>query len=226
MRETARVEWNRAAERVESVSALWFDQIAIEESRGAADPEAAAALLASKAMEAGLARFDDIEAVEAYLNRARFAAHTAQCRFPIPKAALRAWPPAFESFAELEAAARGAVVRAMEQQLPPAARRLLEEIAPERIKLPRGRSVAVHYEAGPAAVDRFAPAGFFRHAGHAHGGARSGAGGGAPARAQSAPGADDQRPAPASGSASTRRYGRNSRGATRGTPGRKTRGNY
>jgi ATP-dependent helicase HrpB len=147
IRETARVEWNRAAERVESVSALWFDQIVIEESRGAADAEAAAALLASKAMEAGIARFDDIESVEAYLTRARFAAQHGPVPLPDPEAALRALAIGLKSFAELTTAARGAVVRTMEQQLPPAARRLMEEIAPERIKLPRGRSVAVHYEA-------------------------------------------------------------------------------
>ena len=32
--------------------------------------------------------------------------------------------------------------------MPPAARRLLEEIAPERIRLPGGRQVRVHYERG------------------------------------------------------------------------------
>ena len=146
IRETARVEWNRAAERVESVSALLFDHIVIEESRGAAAPEAAAALLAAKAMEAGLARFADMAQVEAFLGRARFAAQHGPVPLPDPEAALRTLAVGLKSFAELEAAARGAVVRAMELGMPPAARRLLEEIAPERIKLPRGRSVAVHYE--------------------------------------------------------------------------------
>src|SRR5208283_217552 len=148
VRETRSVEWNRAAERVESVSALWFDQIAIEESRGMADPEAAAALLASKAMEAGMARFDDIETVEAFLHRARFAAEHGPLPLPDPEAALRELAAGLKSFGELETVARGALVRTMERQLPAPARRLLEEIAPERIKLPRGRSVAVHYEAG------------------------------------------------------------------------------
>jgi len=146
VRETARVEWNRNAERVESVSALWFDQIVIEESRSAPDPEAAAALLAAKAMEAGLARFDEVERVEAFLNRARFAAQHGAVPLPDPEAALRMLATGLKSFGELESAARGAIVRAMEQQMPSAARRLLEEIAPERIKLPRGRSVLVHYE--------------------------------------------------------------------------------
>jgi ATP-dependent helicase HrpB len=150
VRETARVEWNRAGERVESVSALLFDQIVIEESRGVADPEAAAALLAAKAMEAGLARFDDIEVVDAFLTRARFAALHGPVPVPDPEAALRSLAVGLKSFAELQSAARGAVVRTMEQQLAPPARRLLEEIAPERIKLPRGRSVTVHYEEGQA----------------------------------------------------------------------------
>jgi ATP-dependent helicase HrpB len=53
-----------------------------------------------------------------------------------------------KSFAELEAAGRGGgLLRTLEQQLPPAARRLLDEIAPERIQLERGRQVPVHYEA-------------------------------------------------------------------------------
>ena len=150
VRENSSVEWNRTAERVESVSALWFDSIAIEESRGAADPESAAALLASKAMESGIARFDDIETVEAFLNRARFAAAQGPLPVPDPESALRELAIGLKSFGELESAARGAVVRTMERQMPSAARRLLEEIAPERIKLPRGRSVVVHYEAGQA----------------------------------------------------------------------------
>jgi ATP-dependent helicase HrpB len=65
---------------------------------------------------------------------------------PDPEAALRELASGLKSFAELASAARGAMVRAMEQQMTPAARRLLDEIAPERIKLPRGRSVVVHYE--------------------------------------------------------------------------------
>jgi ATP-dependent helicase HrpB len=150
VRETARAEWNRAAERVESVSALWFDQIVIEESRTSPDPEAAAALLAAKAVEAGIARFDDIDTVEAFLSRARFASQHGPVPPPDPEAALRALAAGLKSFHELAGAARGAMVRTMEQQLPPNARRLLDEIAPERIKLPRGRSVSVHYESDKA----------------------------------------------------------------------------
>ena len=54
-----------------------------------------------------------------------------------------------KGFAELEAAARdGGLLRLLERQLPAAARRLLDQIAPERIMLPRGRAVRVHYDPG------------------------------------------------------------------------------
>jgi ATP-dependent helicase HrpB len=145
------VEWNRTAERVESVSALLFGEIAIEESRGAPDPEAAARLLAQKAVEAGLARFASVEEVDAFLARVRFASQHSSVPALGPEAiegALRQMAEGLKSFAELEAVGRdGGLLRALEQQLPPAARRLLEEIAPERIKLQRGRLVRVHYEA-------------------------------------------------------------------------------
>jgi ATP-dependent helicase HrpB len=149
VRETSRAEWNHAAERVESVTALLFDSIAIEESRGVPDPEAAAALLAEKALEAGLARFTDPEEMETFLERSRFAARHGGAPAPEPEAALRGLALGLKSFAELEAAARhGGLIRAIEQQMTPASRRLMDEVAPERISLPRGRAVKVHYEAG------------------------------------------------------------------------------
>ena len=151
VREITRVEWNRAAGRVESVSALLFGEIAIQESRGAPDPEAAARLLVQKALEAGIGRFASVEEVDAFLARAWFASQHGSVPALGPEAiegALRQMAAGLKSFAELEAAGRdGGLLRALEQQLPPAARRLLDEIAPERIRLERGRQVRVHYEA-------------------------------------------------------------------------------
>ncbi|HJT87668.1 MAG TPA: ATP-dependent helicase C-terminal domain-containing protein, partial [Bryobacteraceae bacterium] len=150
IRETSRVEWNRSAERIEAVSALLFDAIPIEERRGEADPEAAAALLGQKALEAGVARFADSEELAAFLARTAFAAaHADVPRLGPPEleAALRSLSFGLKSFAELESAARhGGLLRALEQQLPPGARRLLDEVAPERVRLPGGRQVKVHYE--------------------------------------------------------------------------------
>ena len=148
VRETARVEWNRAAERVESVTGLRFGEIAIQESRAAPPPEAAAALLAEKAVEAGMG----LEQIEGFRARVSFAAAHGEVPEVGPDAvpaALSSLAAGLRSFAELEAATRdGALLRALQEQVPPAARRLIDEIAPERIRLPGGRQVRVHYEPG------------------------------------------------------------------------------
>ncbi|HXA51347.1 MAG TPA: ATP-dependent helicase HrpB, partial [Candidatus Acidoferrum sp.] len=151
LREIDELEWNRAAERVEALKATMFDGIAIETRRGMPDAEAAGAMLAHKAVEAGLARFADIEEIEAVRARVNFAAKHAAIA-PIDdtavEGALRALATGLRSFAELTAATRdGGLVRALEQSLGPQARRLLEEVAPLRLKLARGREVKVHYEA-------------------------------------------------------------------------------
>ena len=60
VRERSSVEWNRAAERVDAISALLYDGLVIEETRsGSPDPEQAAALLAERALELGVSRFVD-----------------------------------------------------------------------------------------------------------------------------------------------------------------------
>ena len=147
LREVAELQWNREGERVEAVSRLMFDEIAIETRRAAPSAEAASAMLAHKAVEAGLARFADVEEVEAFLRRIDFAAGHAKIERPDAKAALRALTAGMRSFAELEAATRGGgLLRAMEQQLGPRERHLLDDVAPARIRLARGREIKVHYE--------------------------------------------------------------------------------
>jgi len=140
VRETSRLEWNRTAERVESVTGLEFGEIAIQETRGVPpDPEASAAMLAEKGLEAGLAKYADPLA-----GRVTFAAqHAAIPPLDIP-AALRSLAFGLTSLRDLDAAASDGLVRALEGQLP----RALDEIAPERIRLPRGRQVVVHYDPG------------------------------------------------------------------------------
>ena len=149
VREHDRVEWNRAAERAEGVSALRFDAITIQESRGAPDPDRAAALLAEKAIEAGPERFCDPEEFRAYLARAAFAAKHSSVK-PLTQEdveeALRALASGLRSFAELEAAARaGGLLRALDARLGADALRALDTAAPARIRLPSGRSARVHY---------------------------------------------------------------------------------
>jgi ATP-dependent helicase HrpB len=151
LRESSTLEWNRGGERVEAVTSLMFDQIAIETRRTPPDPEQAGVFLAHKAVEAGLARFADLEEITAFQSRVQFASQQGAVP-PLDEAAIEAalakLATGLKSFAELESATRGAgLMRAIEQQMPPGTRRLLEEIAPAAIRLPRGRQVAVHYEA-------------------------------------------------------------------------------
>src|SRR6202034_4071200 len=74
VRERSGLEWNRLTERVEAVSALLYDELVIQESKGALpDAEGAAELLAQKALEAGIGYFVDLEALDEFVARASFA---------------------------------------------------------------------------------------------------------------------------------------------------------
>ena len=74
LREVSTLQWNRAGERVEAVTSLMFDQIAIETRRTPPDAGQAGVFLARKAVEAGLGRFADLEEIAAFQARVRFAA--------------------------------------------------------------------------------------------------------------------------------------------------------
>lgn len=144
------VEWNRAGERVESVSALVYDGLVIEESRGGAvDPQLAAKLLAAKAREAGLARFTDEDELTAFRARVSFAAGHSNIQ-PISDddvwSAVETLCAGLRTFRELEQALKeGALIRQLESARNP---RLLDEIAPARLRLPSGRSVRIEYTPG------------------------------------------------------------------------------
>ncbi len=151
--ESNTVKWNRGGQRVESRSALLYDGLTIQESRsGTADPVAAAKLLAEQAWEAGIGRFDDADAIALFLGRVSFAAaHSAVLRLGDDdlRAALESLCQGLRSFAELTVAARdGGLLDALSRRLPERDRRLLEEVAPEKIRLPGGRHVVVNYPEG------------------------------------------------------------------------------
>jgi ATP-dependent helicase HrpB len=152
LREVSTLEWNRAGERVEAVTSLMFDQIAIETRRTPPDPEQTGVFLAHKAVDAGLGRFADMDEIAAFQSRVQFAARhgaVAELDAAAIETALASLATGLKSFAELESATRGAgLLREIERRMPPATRRLLEEIAPASIRLPRGRNVPVHYEPG------------------------------------------------------------------------------
>ena len=141
VRELSSVEWNRQSERVEAVSALLYDELVIQESRGAMpDAEAAAQLLAQKALEAGIDRFVDRNGLDEFLARIEFAGGEA----PDVAQALREVCLGLRSFTELKSAGVH-FVAALERKL---GTRQLNEIAPPRIRLPSGRETKVHYEPG------------------------------------------------------------------------------
>jgi ATP-dependent helicase HrpB len=129
--ERVSLEWHRTAERVEQVTALVYDQLVIEETRAPAAPsEDASRLLIQKALEAGIGRFADQDAVGQMRSRAAFGGITINL-----ETALIALCEGRTSFKQLEAADLLGTIRA-------------PRAVPERIKLPGGREVKVHYEPG------------------------------------------------------------------------------
>jgi len=140
--------WNAAAERVDGVERLVYEDLTLEESRAARlDPERAAALLAEQALSRGARAFAEAGELDRLLHRTAFAAPHAGGALPALgeedlAAALRQACAGRRSFAELrQAGLQGAVLA----RLPPAGRPLLERLAPERIALPSGRTVRVEY---------------------------------------------------------------------------------
>jgi ATP-dependent helicase HrpB len=128
------LEWNRTAERVEQVSALVYDQLMIEETRSPAPAsEECTSFLAGKAMEIDIGRFVEKDALEQLRARASFAGTSLDV-----EAGLRKLCAGRTSFAQLASADLLSALR------PPR----LDQLAPERLTLPGGRQLKVHYEPG------------------------------------------------------------------------------
>jgi ATP-dependent helicase HrpB len=146
--ERAQVEWHRQGERVEAVSAMLYDSLVIDETRGAMpDPEAAAALLAAKVMEVGLERFVDPEELTAFHARLEFASKHSALEPLEGEATTRAIAQlcyGLRSFSDF-AKASADLLPGLERSLNSA---LLEQVAPAKLRLPSGRLTKVHYETG------------------------------------------------------------------------------
>jgi ATP-dependent helicase HrpB len=141
VREQSSAVWNRATERVEEVSVLLYDELVIQESRsGSPNPDAAADLLAAKALEVGTERFIDSTELDEFLARVEFAGLQA----PSVERAIRDLCVGLQSFAELKIAAAN-FVRVLEHTM---GLQRLNEIAPAQIRLRNGRQTKVHYERG------------------------------------------------------------------------------
>jgi ATP-dependent helicase HrpB len=142
VKEQSSVVWNRVAERVDAVSALRYDELVIQESRGAVpDAQAAAEMLAQKALEAGVEHFVDVDALNEFIARVEFAGFKA----PDVSQTVRDLSLGLRSFVELKKVATD-FVSILERQMEGG--RKLREIAPLSIRLHAGRQTKVHYERG------------------------------------------------------------------------------
>jgi len=127
-----RLEWNRGAERVEEVSELVYDLLVMEETRAPARPsEEASSVLAAKALDVDIGRFVDREALEHVLARSAFSGLQIDLSETLTE--LCRGRTSFAEITDLLAALRPARI---------------DQLAPEKLKLPGGREVKVHYEAG------------------------------------------------------------------------------
>jgi ATP-dependent helicase HrpB len=153
LRETVEARWNPSEERADVVARMYYRSLVIDEGRAPRSPEAdraAAACLADAAVAKGPRAFArDPDALDRWLARVEFLArHMPELCLPVLSetdvlAALRGLCEGRRSFAELR---EGGLVEALVDRLDPAQRRALDTHAPERIQLPGGRSVKVHYE--------------------------------------------------------------------------------
>jgi ATP-dependent helicase HrpB len=142
--------WNRKAERVEQVNSLRYQQLTVDETRSAPnDLRAASVLLAQTAGEVGWAKFLEDEEVRRLLQRVKFlSSHVTEIpgESELVMSALRKLSDGLTSFAELrQAAADGGLLAALHSQLDI---RLLNDLAPAHINLPRGRRARIDYSEG------------------------------------------------------------------------------
>ncbi len=137
--------WNREAERVEQRNQLRYEQLVIDESTGPAlDTEAAAELLAQKALEAGSQRFADAEELAGFLRRVEFARSHLKETFPMDlvSAAVRQLAQGCSSFVDMRA---GNLLSVLQTLVP---MRQIDEVAPTHVHLPSGRRARIEYHDG------------------------------------------------------------------------------
>jgi ATP-dependent helicase HrpB len=145
------LEWNGTAERVERVEKMAFGAVVCDETRGQAPASAeASALLAAAARRGSGLDFSKSDTVLSLTRRLRLLReHFPEAAFPeldenSVDATLTVLCVGLTSFAEL---AKVDVASSLLSGLDPHQRRLLDTETPERVRLPGGRTVDVHYEA-------------------------------------------------------------------------------
>jgi ATP-dependent helicase HrpB len=154
--EAVDVSWSAERERVEAVERLTYDRLVLDErpAGGAAD-EAAARLLAEKALAAGIGAFAGDDTFERLTKRMALLTQEAPDLAaaagiaPLDATALHGLLVASlagkRSFAELR---QGSLLDEIKSAIGYAALARLDELAPEQVTLGGGRKVQVHYEEG------------------------------------------------------------------------------
>ena len=138
MQENSSVVFHRVSERVEKVSALLYEKLVIDETRGLASEVEAADLLTRMALEVGVEKFVDKETLDNFLARLSFAGFEA----PDISRAIREVCLGCHCFSDLKAAAVN-FIPMLEQGVDS---RLLNELAPVSLRLKGGRQAKVHYD--------------------------------------------------------------------------------
>ncbi len=148
--ETVEVAWNESLERVEvSERLLWLSLVLDETHNGRASEKEAARVLADRALLAGPAAFAPEGTLDGLLARIAFVRQSAP-ELGLPaidedtaREVLRQLCEGRRSFEQLRHAG---LIPALLARIEPALRAQLDSFAPERISLPSGRSLIVHYE--------------------------------------------------------------------------------
>ena len=147
LRDTEDLRFNEAKDRVERISALWFGDLLIDESRSLADAAhpKVPTTLAEALLRKGLG--EDQDKVDRLLDRAAFLAnHRPELNLPEPEALRRAvLTRACEGAASLRDLKGAVLTFALKQTLGAEAARLLDTWAPDAIQLPKGRPAKIHY---------------------------------------------------------------------------------
>ena len=145
------LEWNASSERVERVEKMAFGAVVFDEARGAAPPSpGASAVLAAAARRGASLSFAKSDAVSSLTLRLRLLReHFPELRFVeldenSVDATLDLICTGLVSLVELAAVD---VPSALLSGLSAAQRRALDNETPERVRLPGGHTVPVHYEA-------------------------------------------------------------------------------
>ncbi|HEX8703768.1 MAG TPA: ATP-dependent helicase HrpB [Myxococcaceae bacterium] len=146
------LQWNAESRRVERITRLAYGNLVLEETRTPAPPsEEAARVLVEAALAAGPERFADPEALTQWRTRVALLAQAfPEAGFPTVdnpflRDSLASLCSGARSFADLEGVS---LLDALQARLTPEQARLMSNHVPERVTLPGGRGVKVHYEPG------------------------------------------------------------------------------